>query len=317
MASNHITNVAVVGAGGNSGRFMTEALLRTGKHTVTALARAGSQSKLPEGVIEKTIDYSKPETIVEALKGQHALVITLGGRAPNEINLQLINAAGEAGVPWILPNEWGPDTANEDLVKDVVVFQPKGEIRKAITDLGKSSYIAVNTGFWYEWSLAIAPAFGVDFANRSATLFDEGNVKISTSTWPQVGRAVANLLSLPITAEGSCLEKLKDQAVYVDSFTVSQRDMLDSVYRVTGTTEADWNITKESAKERYEGGVEAMQKGDLVGFVKMLYTRVFYDDGSGDFSGKGTLNSVLGMPEEDLDEATKRAIERSESTSWA
>jgi uncharacterized protein YbjT (DUF2867 family) len=61
---------------------MTEALLRTGKHTVTALARAGSQSKLPEGVIEKTTDYSKPETIVEALKGQHALVITLGSRHP-------------------------------------------------------------------------------------------------------------------------------------------------------------------------------------------------------------------------------------------
>ncbi|KAJ5757014.1 uncharacterized protein N7511_007196 [Penicillium nucicola] len=316
MSPTHITNVAIVGAGGNSGRFMTEALLQTGKHKVTALARAGSQSKLPEGVIEKTIDYSKPATIVEALKGQDALVITLGGRAPHEIDLQLINAAGEAGVPWILPNEWGPDTANESLVKDVVVFQPKGGIRQAIADLGKSSYIAVNTGFWYEWSLAIAPAFGVDFANRSATLFDDGDVKISTSTWPQVGRAVASLLSLPVSADGACLEKLRNQVVYVDSFTVSQRDMLDSVYRVTGTTKVDWKITAESAKERYEGGVEAMQKGDVVGFAKMLYTRVFYKDGSGDFSGKGTLNRVLGLPEEDLDEATKRAIERSENTSW-
>jgi uncharacterized protein YbjT (DUF2867 family) len=78
---------------------MTEALLQTGKHTVTALARAGSQSKLPEGVIEKTIDYSNPETIVEALKGHDALVITLGGRTPHEVDIQLINAAGEAGVP--------------------------------------------------------------------------------------------------------------------------------------------------------------------------------------------------------------------------
>jgi hypothetical protein len=174
----------------------------------------------------------------------------------------------------------------------------------------------VNTGFWYEWSLAIAPAFGVDFANRSATLFDEENVKISTSTWPQVGRAVANLLSLPRTAEGSCLEKFKDQVIYIDSFAVSQRDMLDSIYRVTGTTEADWKITKESAKGRYEGGVEAMQMGDHVEFCKMLYTRIFYTDGSGEFSGKGTLNSVLGLPKDDLDEATKRAIGRSESTTW-
>lgn len=58
--------------------------------------------------------------------------------------------------------------------------------RKTIVDLGKSSYIAVSTGFWYEWSLAIPAGFGIDFANRAVTFFDEGRTKISTSTWPQV-----------------------------------------------------------------------------------------------------------------------------------
>lgn len=106
---------------------MTRALLATGKHTVTALTRADSQSELPEGVIVSKIEYDKPETLVEALKGQDALVITLGGLAPKEIDMKLVNAAGEAGVPWILPGEWAPDTANEGLVKDVFVFQPKGE----------------------------------------------------------------------------------------------------------------------------------------------------------------------------------------------
>ena len=146
MTSNHITKVAIVGvrvtsyiyshfkyllttiqAGGNSGIFMTEALLRTGKHTITALVRAGSQNKLPDGVIPKQIDYSRPETLVEALQGQDALVITLSGGTPHEIDLALVNAAGEAGVPWILPNEWGPDSANKDLIKDIPIFQPKGE----------------------------------------------------------------------------------------------------------------------------------------------------------------------------------------------
>ena len=59
-------------------------------------------------------------------------------------------------------------------------------IRKAITDLGVSNYISVSTGFWYEWSLAIPAAYGIDLLNRTATLFDEGDVKITTSTWPQV-----------------------------------------------------------------------------------------------------------------------------------
>lgn len=58
--------------------------------------------------------------------------------------------------------------------------------RKLIEEVGKSSYIGLSTGFWYEWSLAIAPAYGFDFANRSITFFDDGRTKISTSTWPQV-----------------------------------------------------------------------------------------------------------------------------------
>ena len=106
---------------------MTEALLKTGRHTVTAITRIDSQNRLPEGVIAKKVDYKKPETLVEALRGQDALIITLSGHTPKETEMQLINAGGEAGVAWILPNEWSPDTANEALVKDVFVFQSKGE----------------------------------------------------------------------------------------------------------------------------------------------------------------------------------------------
>ena len=64
---------------------------------------------------------------MKALRGQDALVITLSGHSPKETEMALINAAGEAGVGWILPNEWSPDTANEAMVKDIIYFQPKGE----------------------------------------------------------------------------------------------------------------------------------------------------------------------------------------------
>jgi len=104
---------------------MVEALLNTGKHTVTALTRADGQSKLPEGVIIKQVDYNNPQTLVDALKGVDALVITLGGYAPEDTDMKIISAASQAGVKWILPNEWAPDTASEDLVKDVFVFKSK------------------------------------------------------------------------------------------------------------------------------------------------------------------------------------------------
>jgi hypothetical protein len=48
----------------------------------------------------------------------------------------------------------------------------------------------------------------------------------------------------------------------------------------------------------------------------MLYTRVFYQDGAGNIEQKGTLNSLLDLPTEDIDEATKIAIERSKTDPW-
>lgn len=187
--------------------------------------------------------------------------------------------------------------------------------------MGNSSFIAVSTGFWYEWSLAIPSAFGIDLGNRTATLFDNGETKISISTWSQVGRAVAALLSLPIMAEDSehsaCLEAYKNRVVYVKSFTVNQKEMLASAIRVTGTKESDWTVKKEPSAERYQAGIEQMQKGERIGFAKMMYTRVFYPDGCGDTEhNKGVLNSVLGLPEEDLDAATNRALERYKEVQW-
>lgn len=79
------------------------------------------------------VDYKKPETLIEAFRGQDALVITLSGHAGKETEMKLINAAIEAGVLWILPSDFTPDTMNEALVKDVVVFQPRGKQRHCVT----------------------------------------------------------------------------------------------------------------------------------------------------------------------------------------
>lgn len=167
---------------------MTSAILAAKKHTLTAITRHDSTATFPPGVTVAKVDYTNPSSLITVLKGQDALIITLSGHTPNvqETEKTIITAAAEAGVPWIFPNEWSPDTANEDLVKDVFIFGSKAATRKAITDLGKSRFVSVSTGFWYEWSLAIAPAFGIDLVKKTAKLFDEGETKICVSTWPQV-----------------------------------------------------------------------------------------------------------------------------------
>lgn len=259
---------------------------------------------------------------MEALQGQDALVITLSVMAPKDQQAKLITAAADANVPWVFPNEWAPDTADEALSKGMLTGEAMKAHRELISKLGKSSWIAVSTGFWYEWSLAISVAFGFDFANRAVTIFDEGETRISTSTWPQVGRAVAGLLSLKIHAEGedykeACLDRFKDGWVYIKSFTLSQKEMLDSVLRVTGTVIGDWKVTHEPIQERYAAGIEQMQAGDRKGFAKALYSRVFFPDGCGDVEkSRGVQNEVLGLPSEDLDYYTGIAIERSKVSEW-
>jgi hypothetical protein len=288
--------------------------LSTGKHTLTAITRHDSKNTFPSGVIVKRIDYHHPATTIEALRGQEVLIITLSGAVAPDTEEKLIRAAGEAGVPWILPSDFTPDTTHEPLVKDVAVFEARVKIRHLIEQVGKSAYISFITGFWYEYCLAMPQAFGFDFANKEVTLFDEGLTKVSLSTWPQIGKAVAALLSLPMSSkEGACLEQFRNKAVVIDSFTVSQRDIFASVLRVTETMEDQWTIKKEAAKERIATGLAEVEAGNRGGMAKAFFTKVFIPGMGGDFEHeKGTVNAILGLEKGDLDTATERAIRRSE-----
>lgn len=296
---------------------MAQSLIDTGRFTVTAITRPESTSKLPAGIKVAKASTNDHDALVSAFRGQDALIITLSVTAAAETHGQLVRAAADAGVPWVLPNDWGFDTTIDEVVNDIPGASkgPKG--RRDVLDTGVSSYISVTTGFWYEWSLSIPSAYGFDFASKTVDFCDDGETKISISTWPQVGRAVAALMSLPIKPEGGnterCLENFRNKIVYVNSFTVSQKDMLDSVLRVTGDKVEDWTIIKKPARERHAAAAVALRGGERMAYVRVMYTRIFYDDGNGDFeTRKGASNKLLELPEESLDEATLRAVQRAE-----
>jgi hypothetical protein len=313
----------IVQAGGQLGKHLTEHLVESKKHTVTAITRPNSTNKLPDGVQTVRIDYtseaeSDVSALVDALRGQQVLVITMNVLALSAIT-NLVRAAAKAGVPYILPNWFGHNAANESLMKDSMMsglFESVKEIKR----LGVSSYFLLVCNFWYEFSLGGGPnRYGFDFKNRSMVLYNDGNVKINTSTWPQCGRAMANLLSLkelPVddNDKSPTISQFRDQCVYVSSFRLSQRDMFESVKRVTGTTDADWTITHENTEERYKEGLEAVKSGDHKGWMKMGYSRMFFDNGDGDYERmRGLDNELLGLLVEDLDEATKIGIRMGEN----
>ncbi|KAH0559490.1 hypothetical protein GP486_003998 [Trichoglossum hirsutum] len=317
---NQIENVAVVGAAGQVGRFIAEEMLKNGKHKVTAITRVGSTNKMPEGVHVKKVDYDDQSSLVEALNGQDALVITMGAMAPREQQTKLIEAAAAANVPWVIPNEFGGDGLNEEVGKDILIGPPHKKDRDHIEKLGKSSWIGIACGFWYEYSLGGGPnRYGFDLKNRTVTFFDDGTTRLNTSTWPQTGRSVANLLGLKVLPDdrnddSPCLANFRNKFVYVSSFTVNQKEMFDSVLRVTGTGPSDWKTTHVPVKEYHREGVEQLQSGDRAGFAKLLYSRMFFPDRAGDFAAtRGLDNDKLGLPVEDLDEFTRTGVHLAES----
>lgn len=300
-------------AGGTIGSHITAALLQTGKHSVKALTRKDSSNKLPAGVLVAPVDYNDQASIVAALKDQQFFIITMAPTAPRDTHSKLVQAAAKAGVPYVMPNGYAGDIDNTAIGEDTLLGPVAKANRDEIERLGMQ-WITVCCGFWYDYSLAGGEArFGFDFDKRSLTIYDDGNTKNSTSTLSQVGRAVAKVLSLKELPDDEndkslTLSSFLNKGVYLKSFVVSQNDIFESVKRVTGTSDADWTVTHESTKKRYEDGLAQVKGGNMAGFGKLLYARAFYREDPNDLSAKAQ-NDLLGLPEENLDEATEVGID--------
>lgn len=270
---------------------------------------------MPAGVTAVRVDYSSQESLVAALKGQDILVITMSVMAPAESQNILIDAASLAGVPWVMPNFWSSDPDAKEMQRDNMIGMAHQATRRYIQEKGNLSFVGLTCNFWYEHSLAYGWAFGFDAAKREALFYDEGNVKIMTSTFPRCGEAVARILSLPILPQDEqdkqpTLNQFRNGDVYVTSFLMNQKDMFASLLRVTGTQEGDWRVQHRPARDVYAEGKKELGEGNRLGFGKLLYSRGFYATGEGDYTTK-LNNEILGFQmDENLDEATERAIPR-------
>lgn len=233
--------------------------------------------------------------------------------APRDTHSKLVQAASKADVPYIMPNGYAGDIENIKLGEETMLGPVAKANRDEIERLGMQ-WIAVCCGFWYEYSLAGGEArLGFDFDKRSLTIYDDGNTKNSVSTLSQVGRAVAKMLSLKVLPDNEndrslTVSQWLNKALYIKSFVVSQNDIFESVKRVTGTSDADWTVTHEATKKRYQDGLELVKGGNMAGFSKLFYARGFYPDDQSDCSAKAQ-NELLGLPEENLDEFTQVGID--------
>ena len=146
--------------------------------------------------------------------------------------------------------------------------------------------------------------------NRKATIYDDGHNAITTTTITQVCRGVAALLSLPVhSADGTpCLSDYKNKFVYLQSFSIDQREILAAVQAVTKTNPEDWKIGARSTSEYIAEGQKEDKKGEELGIVKVLYGCTFKKGLGDQFHGRPIANDKLGLPIEKLEEEVEKVI---------
>jgi hypothetical protein len=164
-------------------------------------------------VVVKKGSFADESFLVRALKGQDVLLVIVP--IPNmDLGNLFIYAAAKAGVPYILPTEFGVDTPKVGNEHSVMAL--KLARRRLIEELGVSSWIAVIVNFWLDANIQ-SGLLGVHVGNRKAEIFKGADSKISTTAVSRSGEGIAVLLSLP-EAE---LAQYKNTSYYLSSFELS------------------------------------------------------------------------------------------------
>jgi uncharacterized protein YbjT (DUF2867 family) len=148
-----IKNVLVIGAGGNLGKPLLQALLANKAFNTSILTRKSSSSKFPEGVKVHTVadDYPTNELVL-AFEGQDAVVV-----AVSRLNVvdqkRFVDAAVAAGVRRYIPAEFGSDSRNPKHQELVPILKNKADVTAYVRSKASAtfSWTVLATGPFLDW----------------------------------------------------------------------------------------------------------------------------------------------------------------------
>ncbi|KAI4256584.1 MAG: hypothetical protein LQ352_002023 [Teloschistes flavicans] len=291
-------NVVVIGASGNVGKPTVDALLKAG-FTVTALTRKTSSAKFPSEVKTHQIDDNYPsEQLLDAFKGQDAVVNLLPPIDINQHNT-IADKAAEAGVKRFIPTEFGSDTAESKVVQLVPMFGGKAAITGYLKKKESSgmTWTAIVNGAFFDWGLQTG-FLGFDLKSHTAQIYDAGDAKINMTTLSVVGQSVASVLQHPA--------ETANRYVYVQSTVGTQNEILAALEK---STSEKWTINKiSSADARKEGG-EKLSKGDMSGILPSITGGIYSGEQKTNYDEThGTDNDLLGLKQTPLEELVDKVV---------
>ncbi|KAF2167038.1 hypothetical protein M409DRAFT_54252 [Zasmidium cellare ATCC 36951] len=307
MAPPQIKTVLVVGASGIVGTQAIKHLLAS-NFQVSALIRSSSTStpSFPSEVRIFKTDYT-PTSLRPAFANQDAVLSTISGEGL-ALQRTLVDAAIAAGVKVFFPSEFGIDTTHPDAATLIPFLKPKIETLEYLeTKQDRIAWTSIVSGSLCDWSLDIPSFGGIDVPGRKATIYDDGDVKYDATTSEQVGRAIAAVMKQP-------LDVIANQHVYVNSFTVTQKEVLAALEHATGEKFA---ISYDTVENLRKVGKEKLAGGNFYGMLELIASSFYGRFGVADFSiRKGLWNERLGLRGEQLEGVVREYVKRKEVSGW-
>lgn len=132
---------------------------------------------------------------------------------------------------------------------------------------------------------------------KKAEIINDGNEKWSASTLHQIAEATSRILQRD--------EITKNRMVYIQSFCVTQNEVIASFERATGSK---WSVTKFDGKEYEREEKKKAEAGDLEAIENLVWYLGAVDanwEGRKDFAMQD-----LGLKDEDLEVVVKKTVEK-------
>ncbi|CAJ0545128.1 Ff.00g086010.m01.CDS01 [Fusarium sp. VM40] len=282
-----IKNVALAGATGQLGSRILTALVNLGHFNITILTRNAAPTSFPEGVITREVDYTSTESLVDAIRGQDA-VIDSTHSYESEGPRRLLDACVEVGVYRYIPPEFGSDPISPD-VQALPFFRRKTEIAKYRAEKLKGSsltWTAVACGPFLE---AIEDGgLGIDVeAKKIAWYGEDGHLVSPFSTLEAVGKATAQVLLYP--------EETANRVVYISSVNIGQRRLVELAKEALGSD--GWIENIVDIQDEYEWAQAKLRKGEFKQEVIMAILRYSMTSAAHTYTWPKSDNALLGVEE--------------------
>ncbi|KAF4974895.1 hypothetical protein FZEAL_8261 [Fusarium zealandicum] len=256
-----INKVALVGKG-MLGSAVLGQLLKAG-FDVTILSRSNKED--PTGAAVAQVDYSSIDSLTAALRGQDAVVSTVGSEGIASQKL-IIDAAIIAGVRRFIPSNFG-SVVTDPKAKDILLFQGMVQIAdylKEKASAGEIEYTLIAPGAFTEFCFG-GPMF-IDPQSRTAQFHGNGQVPVSSTSLGGIGKAVAGALLKA--------DETKNRLLHIHQTVLTQAKMLQLAKKIQPEG-AEWTQTTVDPLEALEAATKQFQEnpadfGSVMGLIRSV-----------------------------------------------